>query len=61
MCVQFEGLGLCIVDGRAAMHLRSDDVARDVAELEYLLTRFEVIAEGHSVWLLEKAKAANRS
>lgn len=54
MPVQFDGLVLCEADGRSVLHLKSDDIPSDVAELEYLLTRYEIIAEGHSIHLLEK-------
>ena len=64
MPVQFDDLGVCEVEGRTVMHLRSDDVARDVAELEYLLTHwarinrlsktYEIIPEAHSIHLLER-------
>ena len=64
MPVLFEDMGLCEADGRSVLHIRSDNVAKDVAELEYLLThwarinypskQYEVVPAGHSVWLLEK-------
>ena len=54
MPVRFKDLGQIKADGRSILHMQSDDVASDVAELEYILTRYEVIAAGHSVWLLEK-------
>lgn len=67
MPVLFEDLGLCEADGRSVLHLKSDDVASDVAELEYLLTHwarinrspveYEVIAEEHSIHLLQKFPA----
>ena len=66
MPVQFEDMGLCEADGRSVLHIRSDNVASDVAELEYLLThwarinhlskQYEVVPAGHSVWLLEKSQ-----
>lgn len=67
MAVQFEDLALLEADGRTVMHLRSDNVASDVAELEYLLTHwakinrlakdYEIIPEEHSIHLLEKFPA----
>lgn len=56
MPVQFKDIGLCEAEGQSLIHLQSDDVAKDVAELEYILTRYEVIPADHSVWLLEKLK-----
>lgn len=56
MPVQFKDLGHIQADGHRILHMQSDDVASDVAELEYILTRYEVIAAGHSVWLLEKSR-----
>lgn len=56
MCGLTDLVSLCEVDGREIAHLHSKDVAKDVAELEYLLTRYEIIAEGHSIHLLEKAE-----
>lgn len=64
MPLQFKDLGLCEAEGRSIIHMRSDDVPSDVAELEYLLThwarinrlsrQYEVVPADHSVWLLEK-------
>ena len=67
MAVQFEDMGLCEADGRSVIHIKSDDVAGDVAELEYLLTHwsrinrltveYEIIPEEHSIHLLQKFPA----
>lgn len=66
MAVLFKDLGQLEADGRAIIHMQSDDVASDVAELEYLLTHwarihkssveYEVIPEAHSIHLLQKRR-----
>ena len=64
MAVLFKDLAHYEAEGRSIIHMQSDDVASDVAELEYLLThwarihkspvRYEVIPEAHSIHLLQK-------
>ncbi len=67
MAIQFDDLHVLEADGRTVMHLRSDNVDRDVAELEHLLTHwakvnrlpkeYEIIPEAHSIHLLERLPA----
>lgn len=66
MPVQFDDLAILKADGRSVMHLQSDDVQTDVAELEYLLTHwarinqlpkeYDIVPARRSVWLLEKPR-----
>ena len=70
MVLKLDDMGLCAADGRTVIHIPSDDVAADVAELEYLLTHwsrvnrlaeYEIIPEEHSINLLQKFPALKRT
>lgn len=63
MTIAFDDrLGCCTTPrGRRIIRVPSDNVAKDVAILEYLLTHwsqieYEIIPEAHSIHLLEKPR-----